>query len=283
VLAMGFRSGARHSYQRNRVRCWPVRVLLPPSEAKTPGGRGRALERRDPDPVLGQARERVLDALAALLEGPRNRAAESLALPASVADDALSANRIVRSSPTMPALRRYAGVVYDGLSFGDLEPRAQRLAYRELVVFSGLFGAVRGDESVPDYRVPAKANLPGIGIAGTFWRPVLADALSPVLADHMVVDLRSSDYAAMWKPARGAAERVIVVRALSRLPSGAWGVISYNSKFAKGRLAAALVKRRVARRAVGTADDIAAAWEDATGLRAVTPSANRVEIYTDPA
>jgi cytoplasmic iron level regulating protein YaaA (DUF328/UPF0246 family) len=184
-------------------------------------------------------------------------------------------------APTRPALDRYAGVVYDGLGVPDLEPAAQRLAGREILVFSGLFGVVRGDEAIPDYRVPAKSVLPGIGIAGTFWRPVLDGALPALLGRGPIVDLRSSDYAAMWRPGRDLAERVVTVRVLSRLPSGEWGVISYNSKFAKGRLAAALVRRRAAGRPVTGVEDVAAAWRDATGLPTSTPAAGRLEIYTD--
>ena len=54
--------------------------------------------------------------------------------------------------------------------------------------------------AVPDYRVPAKATLPGIGVAATFWRPVLGVTVPALLAPGLVVDLRSSDYAAMWRP-----------------------------------------------------------------------------------
>ena len=45
----------------------PVRVLLPPSEAKTTGGRGRPLGSRDSHPVLATHRSQLLDALEALL------------------------------------------------------------------------------------------------------------------------------------------------------------------------------------------------------------------------
>jgi cytoplasmic iron level regulating protein YaaA (DUF328/UPF0246 family) len=256
----------------------PVRVLLPPSEAKTTGGRGRPLGERDSHPVLATHRSQLLDSLEALLRRDRASVAADLLLPASVVDDVLRANAVVRSSPTMRALHRYAGVVYDGLAYSDLDARARRVADREVLVFSGLFGVVRGDEAVPDYRVPAKANLPGIGIVGTSWRPVLDAAMPSLMGDEDLIDLRSSDYAAMWRPPRST----ITVRALSRLPSGAWGVISYNSKFAKGRLAAALVRLRAAGSPVLQADHVAAAWHDTTGLRVDIPSDNRVEIYTEP-
>ena len=44
-----------------------MRVLLPPSEAKNPGGRGTPLRARNPHPTLGAARERALTALERLV------------------------------------------------------------------------------------------------------------------------------------------------------------------------------------------------------------------------
>jgi cytoplasmic iron level regulating protein YaaA (DUF328/UPF0246 family) len=219
-------------------------------------------------------------ALHALVTGNRRSAAEALLLPEGVAADALAANAAVLDSPTTPALRRYAGVVYDGLAFSTLGPDEQRLAARSTLIFSGLFGVVRGDEPVPAYRVPAKAVLPGLGVASTFWRPLLTDVLGRTLRRGLIVDLRSSDYAAMWRPARPLADRVVAVRVLSPVPRGGHAVISYNSKFAKGRLAAALVRRVVAGNSVDTADDVAAAWHDYGGAKCVATTSGGLDLYT---
>lgn len=242
-----------------------MHVLLPPSEAKTTGGRGRPLRDRIGDGPLGPARLRATDALARLVGGDREVAAAALLLPAGVVDDALTDDAQVLDARTTPALRRYAGVVYDGLAFDTLDPVEQRVASRSVRVFSGLFGVVRGDEPVPPYRVPGKASLPGLGIASTFWRPVLTDVLGPELRRGLIVDLRSGDYAAMWRPDRSTAGRVVTVRVLSPAPRGGHAVISFTSKLAKGRLTAALVRRVAAGGRVDTHDDVAAAWAESGG------------------
>lgn len=235
-----------------------MRLLLPPSETKRAGGRGRPLRRRDPHAVLGEPRRRTLEALAAVLARPD--AGTALLLPDGVRDAALDANAQVNDAPTLPALRRYAGVVYDGLGYDQLAPAAQRVAGRSVFVFSGLFGVVRGDEAIPDYRVPAKAVLPGIGSCATYWRPVLGEVFAPMLGRGLVVDLRSSDYTAMWRPDATTAARVVTVRVLSPTPSGRLAVVSYASKLAKGQLAAALVTRAAAGNPARTAVDVADAW-----------------------
>jgi uncharacterized protein len=242
-----------------------VHILLPPSETKTAGGRGRPVDSRPLSGPLAEPRKLILGALATLLDADPAEAAAALALPGGVADEALAVNREVSASRTTAALRRYSGVVYHGLGFDELSPQVQRLAGRSVLIFSGLWGVLRGDEPVPAYRVPAKAVLPGIGVAGTFWRPRLEEMLPELLGRGAVVDLRSSDYAAMWRPRGTLADRVIAVRVLSPLPRGGYGVISYNSKLAKGRLAAALLARAAGGTPCRGPDDVVAAWLDAGG------------------
>lgn len=258
-----------------------MHLLLPPSEAKTAGGRGRPLRSRPPVPgPLGDGRAATVSALLQLVGGDPEKAAEALLLPAGVAASALGANADVLDSPTTPALRRYSGVVYDGLALHTMTPDERRTAERSILIFSGLFGVVRGDEPVPQYRVPAKAVLPGLGIAGTFWRPLLRDVLASTLRRGLIVDLRSGDYAAMWRPAPEQAQRVVAVRVLSPAPRGGHAVISYNSKFAKGRLAAALVHRRAAGLPVDSAEDVAAAWLSDPGADRAVPTAAGLDLYT---
>jgi hypothetical protein len=258
-----------------------VHILLPPSEAKAAGGRGRSISGRGRAGPLDQARAAVLTALGELLAGDPAVAAGALLLPAGVAADALRVNAAVAHAPTTPALRRYSGVVYDGLGYADLSAAAQRLAGRSVWVFSGLFGVVRGDEPVPAYRVPAKAVLPGIGIAGTFWRPLLEDVLPERFARGLVIDLRSGDYAAMWRPDARTAARTVTVRVLSPTPAGGRAVVSYPSKFAKGRLAAALLGRRSVGDPVRDIEDVAAAWRTIGAGTATITGPRHLEVHTE--
>ncbi|WP_375502746.1 YaaA family protein [uncultured Jatrophihabitans sp.] len=258
-----------------------MHVLLPPSEAKTAGGRGRPLRDRIGDGPLGVAWVRTTAALAQLVAGDRTVAADALLLPKGVTEQALADNARVLDARTTPALRRYAGVVYDGLDFAALTPAEQRVANRSVHVFSGLFGVVRGDEPVPAYRVPGKAVLPGLGVAATFWRPVLVDVLGERLQRGLVVDLRSGDYAAMWRPERAGADRVVAVRVLSPAPRGGHAVISYTSKLGKGRLCAALVRRVAAGGRVATVEDVTAAWADCDGAGHEERTDGRLDLFTN--
>ncbi len=254
-------------------------MLLPPSETKNPGGRGRSLRRRGTAHPLDAARTAVLDALDELLAGDPGPAAQVLLLPPGVADSALRTDAAVRYAPTTPALRRYAGTVYQGLGFESLTGAQQRIAGRRTLIFSGLLGVVRGDEAVPDYRVPAKATLPGIGVASTYWRAQLGPLLESTLRRGLVVDLRSGDYAAMWRAPASMRDRVVAVRVLSPVPRGGLGIISFASKLAKGRLAAQLVRECEHGNDPRNADDVVAAWLVCGGADAV-PTRHGLDLHT---
>jgi len=250
-----------------------MRILLPPSEAKHRGGRGKPITSRTPHP-LDAPRGQILSALTELIGTDAGAAARALLLPASSAAQALDDNARAGSGPTCPAVERYAGVVYEGLSVTKLSKQARRSANRSVIIFSGLFGAVRGGDAIPLYRVPAKAVLPGLGVAGTYWRPRLQQHLPALLDSGLVLDLRSGDYVAMWQPRPGerTGRGLVRVRVLSKRPDGSHGVISYPSKLAKGRLAAAVLEAEAAGQAPHSASEVADLWLAIGGRDAVMPA-----------
>ena len=257
-----------------------MRVLLPPSEAKRPGGRpdaGRTDHsgRTGSAAALAQARRRVAASLVEFAVSPGASAA--LALPARSAAADLAANAAVHLAPRLPAIERYSGTVYEGLSVATLTRASRTKADAAVLIFSGLWGVLRADEPVPPYRLPASAALPGLGVLATFWRPVLDDVLPDLLGDGLVVDLRSTDYGAMWRPSGELRDRVVAVRVLTPFGSGPPKVISYPSKLGKGRLTRALVSRRGVVRTVGQVVD---AWRAAGGSAGAQRTDGTLELIT---
>ena len=238
-------------------------VLLPPSESKHLDD---ALRRRAPAtftvaPELVATRETILAAVAKLCVRDENAAGTALSLPPGELVEACRRNAGLLDAPSLPALDRYSGVVYQGFDTPSLTKAGRRVAERSLLIFSGGFGVVRGGEGVPWYRIPASSRLPELGAVTPIWRPVLARVVPALIGDEFTVDLRSTDYRAMWKPARAAAERVVAVRVLQRRVSTGREVeqvVSYHSKLVKGRLARALVDAATRRRRIESADDVAA-------------------------
>lgn len=213
-----------------------MHILLPPSEAKRAGGGGAPVEWGAG--ALGAHRRRVAKAVKRLVRADAEGAAVALRLPAAGRPETLAANRVLDRSPTMAALDRYDGVLYRALDVGSLSPRARRVAEEGVVVFSGLLGAVGGDEGVPWYRVPAAAVVPPIGALDRSWRAPLAKHLAARMEGDLVIDLRSTDYLAMWPNPPGA----VRVRILTDV-GGVARPISFAGKHGKGLLTRALIER----------------------------------------
>ncbi len=211
-------------------------VLLPPSETKSVGGAGPPLDLgalRFPE--LSPQRTVVIDALTALCTDPA-LARRSLAV-GSGKDAEIAATAALWRAPTVPALQRYTGVLYDALDAARLPRAALARAADRVLITSALFGVVGAADPVPAYRFSAGSSIPGLPRPAAFWRPHLSVRLAAL--DGPLVDLRSSAYAA-FAPLPTA----ISVRVLTEDDTGRRTVVSHFNKATKGRLARALLISR---------------------------------------
>jgi len=218
-----------------------VLILLPPSEGKSAPRRGRPLDLSALSlPELAPARESVLDALVSLCEEEPVRAAQVLEVPKSQLD-LVDLDARVRTSPTARADQVYSGVLYDALSPATLSTAARRRATARLMVTSSLFGLVGPADRIPAYRLSGDAVLPGLGGVAAVWRDALGPSVEATVGDGLLVDLRSSMYAAFWRPPVSMARRVATVRVLHEV-AGKRQVVSHFNKATKGRIVRALLE-----------------------------------------
>lgn len=220
-----------HPGSDRRLPCDTVLVLLPPSETKAEGGGGLPL---DLDllsfPDLNPVRRKLTEALVDLA---RDVPASLVALGLSERQEAeVARNAALFTSPTMPALRRYTGVLYDALGFGSFTRAQARTASGRLAVASALFGVVRATDPIPAYRCSGDSALPGVGSLRELWRPVLEPTLRGLA--ELVVDLRSGTYANL-----AALPGAVTVRVVTEI-GGRRTTVSHHNKAYKGQLARAL-------------------------------------------
>lgn len=213
-------------------------VLLPPSEGKASAGRGAPLKPESLSlPGLADARAAVLDELVELCAADEDKAREVLGLSEGLRGE-ITKNVDLRTAGARPAGEIYTGVLYDALDLASLEPAAKKRAARSLLVFSGLWGAVRVTDRIPSYRCSMGVRLPGLGALGAHWRAPMAAVLPEVAGSGLVLDLRSSAYAAAWKPKGEVAGRTATVRVL-HAPTRK--VVSHFNKATKGRIVRSLL------------------------------------------
>jgi len=216
-----------------------VLLLLPPSEGKAEGGRltrradgtsgwAPAAGRFGRREGIARGRELVVAALAEIGGGD----GRLLGLKeGDLLDRARTANTALVGSPTLPAWRRYTGVVWDHLDPATLEAPARR----RIAVVSGLLGVAAGDDQVPDYRLKMNVALPAVGKLSTFWRDEVSAAIARAGRGRVIIDLLPNEHRAAWTPPPGVEHlRVELVD-----PTGRAG--GHFAKAAKGRLARALL------------------------------------------
>jgi len=218
-----------------------VLILLPPSEGKAVPRRGRSLAPGDLGfPALDDARTRVREALVDLCRGDPDVAATTLGI-GHTQRHLVDLNAALPDAPTARADRVYTGVLYDALGAATLSPGGKRRLGTRVAVTSSLFGLVRPGDRIPAYRLSGDTTLPGLGPVSGVWREVLGPAVAAARGDGLLVDLRSTTYAAFWRPPAAIARRVATVRVLHEA-DGRRQVVSHFNKATKGRIVRAVLE-----------------------------------------
>lgn len=204
---------------------------------------------------LTTARRAVMEELARVSAAADAAAVLGLG-PRSGADTAV--NLVLDAAPCAPAHELYTGVLYEAARLGGAgTPGEAEALSRHVVILSGLWGAVRATDLLPDHRLAMGASLPGCGRLSAFWKRELAAVLDPIAEEaRLVIDARSSAYAAAWQPDRSWGGELLRVRAV-RVREGRRQVISHHAKHTRGLLAGELIDRRTAGRAPSTANGVA--------------------------
>jgi cytoplasmic iron level regulating protein YaaA (DUF328/UPF0246 family) len=233
-------------------------VLLPPSETKRPGGvEGSRLDFAALSfPALTRPRRAAVDGLRRL---SRNLGAATTGLKLGTTQAAeVARNRVVLTSPVMPAIDRYDGVLYEGLDAATLTQAERAFAGRHVAIASAAFGLTMALDPIPAYRLSHDSRLPGVAL-GRLWRAPLGDLLA--VTEGLLVDLRSEAYAALGPlPAR---EDAVFVRVVSEDAAGRRRALNHFNKQGKG-----VFTRRLIEAGIDLPDvDALLAWAMGSGIR----------------
>lgn len=224
-------------------------ILLPSAEGKEPGGNPLAPDMFDYRSSntfnyfsdLNPERRALIDALQAQIrEGDEGELEKLFGVKGDALQEAVDANLNVYGSPLMAAVDRYSpGVMYASMDFAGLPTGSQRRLLENGVIFSGLFGLLRPDDLIPNYRLKMDATVAGVGKASTYWRPALSDQLNKLLAGQAVWNLLPGTHEAAWDDA-GTYGRMIRVK-FYREDDGERKAVSHGVKELRGALVAFIV------------------------------------------
>lgn len=243
-------------------------IILPPSETKAHGGTGAPLAWESLSfPELNPIRSSIATELAAL---DVDEALQVLGISEALRPEAES-NTQFFTSPTMPALDRFTGVLYDALDAASLDTAARS----RLAVGDALFGLASADDMIPHYRLSGGTKLGGRTLKSR-WGKAITESLAALAdAGQLIVDLRSGTYQQLgrFKPA-------VTVRVESVRPDGTRTVVSHFNKHYKGELARALAQAPADAASLNEVLDLARAA--GFTVEPPAPGINQITMVVDP-
>jgi cytoplasmic iron level regulating protein YaaA (DUF328/UPF0246 family) len=246
-------------------------ILLPPSETKRAGGARRPLDlARLALPRLTPQREAVIDALVGL-SADADAAARVLKLGPTQRGE-IAVNAALREAPTMPAIDRYTGVLYDALDAASVSAAGRRWLGAHVLVHSAPFGPVGSLDAIPAYRLGAATSVPGVAPLRRLWGQAVTAAIED-LDPGFVLDLRSEAYVGLGPVPAGTPSRY--VRVVSEGSDGAVRALNHFNKHAKGALVRRLAEDRPR---IGSAAAFVR-WADAAGLRVRDIAGGELELF----
>lgn len=225
-------------------------ILLAPAEQKQPGGNPFAPDMFDYRTSgtfnyfedLNPDRRELIDGLHDILEDhDEDDLADMFGLEGPELDEAIRVDGEIYDAPLMSALDRYSpGVMYKAMDFPGLPTGAQRRLLENGIIFSGLYGLLRPDDLIANYRLKMDATLPEIGKVGKHWRPIISPHLNKHLASRFVWNLLPGVHESAWEDERTYAH-IVKVRFLDA-SSGERKPVTHNVKVLRGQLVNYIVR-----------------------------------------
>jgi len=170
-----------------------LKVLFSPSEGKVFGGNEDARE------LLGSnsARDEILNKYNSIVMSQNEKEITAL-FGLKKFDDCKPYMQDLFSTPLMCAIERYSGVAYEYLDFASLEKEAKEYLKKNTIIFSNLYGAILGSDTIANYKVK-QGNTIGAIEPDKFYRERFSYQIDLHVAHDEILDLRAGYYDKFYK------------------------------------------------------------------------------------
>jgi len=180
--------------------------------------------------------------------------------------DILKHKRDIIHELTMKAIERYTGVAFDYLGYEDLDESTQKYVDENVILFSNLFGPLRADDLIPEYKLKQGEAVGDIKTE-KFYNEHSAHLMDEYLADEEILDLRAGFYDKFYKPTKP-------YTTLKFIKDGK--VVSHWAKAYRG-----IVLREIAKAKITNMEDFMNLSIEGLKMQEITTKKNKTEInYT---
>ena len=191
-------------------------------------------------PSLKRTRERFANALIRISEQPIASHA-LLGVKGSALEKARLENAQLKNAPTLKAIERYTGVMYDAIEHETLDVNAREMFGQSVIIMSGLFGMIRPFDMIPAYKLKMGGKLIRGTSCSAMWKKLLTRSLAESYDSAVIWDLLPNEHSAAWNPSAVDYKKRFTVKFVQRSDKGQFKVVSHWSKLLKGALIRHLV------------------------------------------
>ncbi|QEZ88249.1 YaaA family protein [Aliarcobacter cibarius] len=170
-----------------------MKILFSPSETKIGGGDIKCIDKNSfIFPELFEKRLEILEKYNNYLKNASNNDLEKLFGTKKI-EVIEKYKQDIFKSPIMKAIQRYEGVAYDYLNYNSLEVSAQKYIDENTLIFSNIFGVIKADDKIPDYKLKQGESFENLKI-DKFYSDNFSQTLDNYLLDEDILDLRAGFY-----------------------------------------------------------------------------------------
>ena len=169
-----------------------MKILLAPAETKKEGGENTPLNTN-----IFFYSEEIINSYEALVS---SASIEELSLWFGLKklSDVEKYKRSIKDLPTIKAIERYTGVAFEALDYSNMDNESQKFVDENVMLFSNLFGILKADDLIPEYKFKQGAILPNVN-QEKYYKEHLKDMLDTYLGDE-ILDLSAGYYQKYYKP-----------------------------------------------------------------------------------
>ena len=241
-----------------------MKILLAPSETKIQGGRNNFNLNDLLFSELIPIRKKLLQQYINILQ--KNNFSElSKMFGLKKEADIDYHNKDIIHELTIKAIERYTGVAFDYLNYKSLEENSQLYLDKNLILCSNLFGFLRADDLIPEYRLKQSEAVGELKPEKLYKEQ--SYLMEEYLKDEDILDLRAKFYDKFYKPTKN-------YTTLKFMKEGK--VVSHWAKAYRG-----IVLREIAKAKIDNLEDFMKLSIENLSIEEIQTKKNKTEIvYT---